>query len=622
MILFTFFVALLQGCSSQPNENDYLATNGQLDLTEWNNEDTDTLIPLNGMWEFYWNQLLTPSDFQNKATINKTGDISLPSKWHTYNNKDGVKQLPKEGFATYRLEVSIADSDEILGMVVPYMHGNYNLWVDNKLLAKNGQVGTNEDTSVPGKDPKVVYFLPEDATFTLTLQISNYYYKDGGMFLPITLGESENIHDSHSRKIIIQSILLGVLILAGIYHIVLGVFRRTERYFFYFGAFCLMVAFRYLMIDNVLFTDMFPTFDWELTMKLEFINLYSHVPLLAMVLYSLYPTLNYKWFTYTCLIVAIVYDLLTIFTEAKIYHSFIIYFQLFMIICVCYALIIVIKSMKKKQQESYYIFTGMIILMATILLDIFRNILNLTELNLYPIGTAIFIICFSLVLSKRLSTSLDLSVELSDELVQLNSDLETKVEQRTMQIQQSNRQLEELNDKLKKMALVDGLTNIPNRRQFDEYFEEQYNICSTENRSLSLLFLDIDYFKKYNDYYGHQKGDECLKMVAKELNDHVTELPEGIVSRYGGEEFVCVLPSTTEGNPELFAQELNHRIEHLQLPHEKSLVSNYVTVSIGLTTVIPSTTIERKDIIKQADHALYQAKVAGRNRIAIYSDIN
>ena len=111
-------------------------------------------------------------------------------------------------------------------------------------------------------------------------------------------------------------------------------------------------------------------------------------------------------------------------------------------------------------------------------------------------------------------------------------------------------------------------------------------------------------------------------MVAKELNDHVSELPEGIVARYGGEEFVCVLPNTNQVNPEHFARELNRRIEHLQLPHEKSLVSNYVTVSIGLTTVIPSTTIELKDIIKQADHALYQAKVAGRNRIAIYSDIN
>lgn len=612
LLVIVFITIFLQACSSQSEENEFTAIDGKLDLAEW---DATSAIPLNGQWEFYWNQLLSPTDFTEASGLNQAGTIKVPSTWNSHSQSS--ESLSNHGYATYRLHVSMVETDDILGLRLPTIHTNYNLWIDDQLVATSGKVGTNEQISVPEKETKVVYFSPENNTFIVTLQVSNYHFATGGVWEPIHFGTAETIHSSYFTKTVLQSIMLGVLILSGIYHIGLAVFRKTDSYFFYFGVFCIVAALRYLMIGDVLFTKMFPNLNWEFTMKLDYISLYSHVPLFALVLYRLYQKESYKWFIKVSIMVAILYDLLTIFTSARVYTSYLMYFQLFMIISVVYALIVVTMSLKRKHEESYYLLTGILALMASILFDIFGSLLRLPELNLYPVGIAIFIICFSLVLSKRLSSSLDLSEELAEDLSQLNSELETKVEQRTQQIQKSNKKLEELNQKLKEMALVDGLTNIPNRRSFDEYFDEQYETCLKENTPLSLFLLDIDFFKNYNDWYGHQKGDKCLKLVAQALN----KIPDGLVARYGGEEFVCVLPNKTQDDAEQIANELNKRIGQLAIPHEKSAVSTCVTVSIGVRTVIPSKTTKKKELVKEADRALYQAKTSGRNRVVSYSHL-
>lgn len=616
LLMLFFIILMLQGCSNQPPESEFLANNGQFDLSKWH--DKNTLIQLDGSWDFYWNQLLEPADFITNPTIQPTGTIYLPSNWHTTSVNGSY--LPRDGFATFRLNVSNVE-DDVLGLMIPIMYSNYILWIDDLPLAKSGQVGTNEETSIAQKNPKVVYFAPEDNKFTITMQISNYNNAAGGMWESIKLGGFDAIHNSYSKKIIIQSILLGVLLLSGIYHISLGLFRKSESYFLYFGLFCLVAGFRYLLVGEVFLTKMFPAFDWEILMKLEYISLYSLVPLFGMIIYRLYPKESSKSFTLITIIIAFFYALLTVFTNAKFYYHFLSYFQIFMIIGVLYVLFVAAKSLRNKRDEALYLLIGLVLLMTSILFDIFGFILAYPELNLYPIGITIFIISFSIVLSKRLSSSLDLSVNLTKDLSRLNNELEAKVDQRTKQIQLSNIKLEELNDKLKDMALIDGLTGIPNRRRFDAYYQEEFDTCVREDKFLSLLFLDIDYFKDYNDYYGHQLGDECLKKLATALNSCITGISEGIVARYGGEEFVYVLPNSNNVKAQHVAQELMERIEQLQILHVKSPVSKYVTLSIGLITVKPNSTTNRNNILKQADQALYHAKKSGRNQISTFSNL-
>ncbi|WP_170133002.1 sensor domain-containing diguanylate cyclase [Saliterribacillus persicus] len=618
LITLLFFIFILQACDlpAQISSQDKVAMNGELDLSEWKHEDK--LIQLNGEWKFYWKQLLNPEDFSEGSSNSEARIIDLLGIWNDPSIKD--KPLSNDGYATYRLKVSNTTLNEVLSLKIPYMYSSYKLWVDGQLMATNGQVGIDKSTSIPDKKPQVIHFSPNTDTFIITLQISNFHHIDGGILDPIIFGTSKNIYASHEKDIFFQSILIGFLLLAGIYHIGLGVFRKVEPYFFYFGALCLVAAFRNLMVDNVFFTKIFPNIPWEIVNKLDYISLYSHVPLLAMVLYPLYPKESSKWFTIVTIVVTGIFNLLTLFTGSKIFLSIEVFFHIFMIICVCYVFIVLIRSLKSKHEERYYLLIGIVLLMVSILLDLAVEFLLLPDVNLYPIGLVFLMICLSLVISRRLSHSLDLSKNLATDLAQLNSELEEKVEARTNQLLHTNKKLAELNDKLKNMALIDGLTNIPNRRQFDEYFKEQYEACAKNNIPLSILFLDIDYFKFFNDLYGHQRGDECLKQVAQELDKQLHALPNGLAARYGGEEFVCLIPKLRQAEVGRIANNINRKIEQLKIAHENSPLSEYVTLSIGVFTATPSAQIDKDTMLKYADDALYQAKDKGRNQVVQHGD--
>jgi diguanylate cyclase (GGDEF)-like protein/PAS domain S-box-containing protein len=172
-----------------------------------------------------------------------------------------------------------------------------------------------------------------------------------------------------------------------------------------------------------------------------------------------------------------------------------------------------------------------------------------------------------------------------------------------------------LQKELEELSFKDALTGVYNRRMFDSVMEVEWANAKRNHQPLSLLMLDIDYFKQYNDFYGHIHGDECLKRVAKELNKVATRSRD-FFARFGGEEFIIVLPETDEKAAKMIAERCRSLIFKAQIPHEKSLVSQMLTVSIGVSTIIPIHSDEAINFIAAVDRQLYQAKETGRNRIA------
>ncbi|MCX7922981.1 MAG: diguanylate cyclase [Clostridia bacterium] len=175
-------------------------------------------------------------------------------------------------------------------------------------------------------------------------------------------------------------------------------------------------------------------------------------------------------------------------------------------------------------------------------------------------------------------------------------------------------ELKEENEKLESLSIRDGLTGIPNRRYFDQYIEMNWKSCAREAVPLSLIMIDIDYFKDYNDNYGHPKGDDCLIQVAQTLASGAKR-PTDLVARYGGEEFAVVLPGTGSEGAKKVAERIRRDIESMGLTHEYSKVKPYVTVSLGVATILPSQGRYADQFINSADKALYQAKQEGRNRV-------
>lgn len=181
-------------------------------------------------------------------------------------------------------------------------------------------------------------------------------------------------------------------------------------------------------------------------------------------------------------------------------------------------------------------------------------------------------------------------------------------------LQESQRRLAEANMELQRLSSLDGLTGIPNRRRFDEYLAHEWKMAIRHNTAISLIMMDIDFFKMYNDHYGHQGGDDCLKTVAKILERSVLRETD-IVARYGGEEFAAILPDSGRKAAHEIAEAMRSCIQERQIPHEKSQVSKFVSISIGIATAMPVRGTDAEALIAAADQALYKAKEMGRNQI-------
>jgi diguanylate cyclase (GGDEF)-like protein/PAS domain S-box-containing protein len=178
---------------------------------------------------------------------------------------------------------------------------------------------------------------------------------------------------------------------------------------------------------------------------------------------------------------------------------------------------------------------------------------------------------------------------------------------------ESRRQLEEANSMLERISNHDGLTAIPNRRSFEHFYELEWRRACREHKWISLVMIDVDFFKSFNDHYGHLAGDQCLKHIAHALQ--VLNRPGDLVARYGGEEFVAVLSGTDRAGAVLMAERMRERVQMLKLPHEQSKISPHVTISLGVATEVPEANANPLNLVLKADQALYLAKSRGRNRV-------
>ena len=199
--------------------------------------------------------------------------------------------------------------------------------------------------------------------------------------------------------------------------------------------------------------------------------------------------------------------------------------------------------------------------------------------------------------------------------------LQTQIKQRNEVLQQEVRDriaaesaLQVANQKLLSLANTDGLTQLSNRRRFDEYLTQEWSRMNREQQPLSLILCDIDYFKRYNDTYGHQAGDDCLRHISTILQS-CAKRSSDVAARYGGEELALILPNTPAAGAIQVAEEIQAKVRQLRYSHANSPSRKYVTLSIGVSTVIPRFDLMPKHLIAATDAALYQAKTEGRDRI-------
>lgn len=185
-------------------------------------------------------------------------------------------------------------------------------------------------------------------------------------------------------------------------------------------------------------------------------------------------------------------------------------------------------------------------------------------------------------------------------------------------LERTNQELTVANQKLGEMAIVDALTQIPNRRRFDEYLDESWQQCLERQQPISLILGDIDCFKLYNDHYGHQMGDRCLFAVAQAVKKSVV-LARDLPARYGGEEIAVILPNAGIVEAEVVAQRILKQVSELNIAHRTSLVKEIVSLSLGVHSVLPTPEETIGNLVRNCDQALYISKARGRDRLTIFA---
>ncbi len=216
----------------------------------------------------------------------------------------------------------------------------------------------------------------------------------------------------------------------------------------------------------------------------------------------------------------------------------------------------------------------------------------------------------------RVNSALNLKKEM-----EVRKAREKDLKKMTTLLEASNRKLQGANRLLKELATIDSLTGVANRRFFEMFIRREWKVAVRNKDWIAVLLADIDYFKSYNDVYGHQRGDKCLKMFAGALKCSLKR-PADVIARYGGEEFIVLLPNTDQQGAEIMAQRMHDKVKEMKIKHSGSRVSSRITFSMGISCLVPDAGTTIEFLIATADKALYQAKNQGRNRYVVYRDEN
>lgn len=379
------------------------ASNGSLNLTKWDFA-TDGIILLDGEWEFYWQQLLTPDDFSVTPFSLKTDYISLPRPWNGY--AVGKKVLSGEGYATYRLLLQ-APRKTRYALKLLNASSAYALWVNGKKIASNGKIGINKQSMQPQYQPLIVAFDAQKTDIEIILQVSNFHHRKGGAWNSLELGSEQQIREKLRYWDYFNLFLLGALLNMGLYHLVLYALRRKDPSTLYFGLFCLVIGIRSLFYREMAITMLIPEMAWAEISALRYILTFSALPLFALFIQSLYPIETSKKIISLIIGVELGLILLVVATEVSTYSYAMPIHQLVTIISCLYIVYLLSKEALNKRPSAFWLLTGFFAFFLIIINDILTDHAFINSVYLMPLGLLLFIFSQAFVISMRFSRAFD-----------------------------------------------------------------------------------------------------------------------------------------------------------------------------------------------------------------------
>ncbi|MGF1533875.1 MAG: SpoIIE family protein phosphatase [Bernardetiaceae bacterium] len=433
-----------------------LATEGNLDLSDqqWSDQ---TQISLRGQWEFYWQQLLIPSDWQSASPPTPTQYVSVPASWTTYRNAD-ESLYPAKSYATYRLRFFIKpDPNTEYALKVPMIWTAAKVWLNGKLIHEAGIVGTSPAATRGQVIGNLVSFRPHPEGWQeIVVQVSNHGLFISGLLQDFVLGNERDLILDKEWTSSRSLMWLGILAIMSLYHFILFIFRPQNRSTLYFGIICLLIALRlsvfgehYVYEYLQLYASFFNT---ELQPKIYYIGTYVLAPLGLLYMRSLYPE-EFHWKSVrlrrrsyslpilSAAIITTIYALFIVFTPLRIYGSTILFYQPFFFLFLSYLAFVIVQAVRHERKDAWIQMGGALVMIFAGINDGLHSVLGIElvgEMELLPVAFGVFLILQFFVIARRFSLAFRQVEELSE-------NLEEKVVQRTHELTQKTHELEKTN---------------------------------------------------------------------------------------------------------------------------------------------------------------------------------
>ncbi len=473
LIITVFSFLSLLSCSDSSKRSRLAAENGILDLRAWDFQK-EGIAELNGDWLFYWMEFIPTESFETEEIPLPNGVISIPSTWNTYE-VDG-KQLGGIGYATYRLTLLLPENPPDLAIRIDDGQGSaYSLYWNGKLVARNGTVGKSEAEERPQYLPQTAA-VPYSKEVNLVVYISNHDHRNGGFQMPILLGDSTKIFAARDRARLANSFLAGALLIMGLYHLGLFLFRKKDKEVLWFSLICLAITMRVLLSAERFLGETFPFLPWIVFIKAEYLAFYSGLPFMALFVRKLFPDQFKKYGLITVLALSLPMCLSVLVLPPTLFSHTLPYYQGLIVISGVYSIIILIQASYKGEKGAKIMLLGLLIFFASVINDFIFYQYHIGPGYLTPAG--LFLLTFSqaAMLGRRIASAFNTSEELS-------INLEKKVIERTKELAAERDQTDTL------------LLNILPKTVAEE-LKEKGSVAPVYYESATILFTDFVGFTK------------------------------------------------------------------------------------------------------------------------------
>ena len=402
LILISLFLLFSISCKQEfKRKTPPKAVNGILDLTEWNFQ-RDGIVDLSGEYEFYWKRHLAPSDFNLPVPPQKTGFLTVPGFWNSFEMNG--KKLHGDGYATFRLRILLSKEREHQSLALKFltMGTAYTLFLNGQKICSVGIAGKTRETTVPRYFPQILDFKTESNQIEMILQISNFDHRRGGPWEIIRLGDDTDIQKIKDNRFGFELFVFGCIFIMALYHLCLFMLNKKDHAGLYFSIFCFLVILRLLTTGEKYIIHFFPNIPWEVLIKMEYLSFYLSVPVFTLFIQSFFPKEVPKRIVRLIVIAGLAFSCTVLFTPARIFTYTLQTYQVLTIIVIIYAVYILIAASIRKRDGAFIFLFGFIILALSAVNDMMyaENIIQTGYL--VPLGLCIFIFSQAFLLSARL----------------------------------------------------------------------------------------------------------------------------------------------------------------------------------------------------------------------------